>query len=184
MEADITQQRWMVNVLGKSWKYVDSSVGQLHSQSISFGATLCNFTSLTDWLTKLRDVWSPLLQTDQQILCSCEIKSFINVTTNHTEVYSMFTNFLISACSPVLFNPLEPALIQIIFTNSVRTSKKTQHFTVTKINRLMLFKETLFISTITPNPTRLCGQSSLLNHEVLHTATYSWALKGWMPYIT
>jgi hypothetical protein len=40
-----------------------------------------------------------------------------------------------------MINPLKPKLVLIIFKNSVRTAKKTQHFTITKINWLMLFKE-------------------------------------------
>jgi hypothetical protein len=32
-----------------------------------------------------------------------------------------------------------------IYKNSVRTAKKTQHFTVKKINRLMLFKEIIAV---------------------------------------
>jgi hypothetical protein len=35
---------------------------------------------------------------------------------------------------------LKPKHVQIIFNNSVRTAKKTPHFTVTKINWLTLFK--------------------------------------------
>jgi hypothetical protein len=31
-------------------------------------------------------------------------------------------------------NPLKPKLVQIIFNNSVRTAKKTQLFTIAKIN--------------------------------------------------
>jgi hypothetical protein len=38
-------------------------------------------------------------------------------------------------------NPLKPKLVQILFKNSVRTAKKTQHFTITKINWLTLFKD-------------------------------------------
>jgi hypothetical protein len=41
----------------------------------------------------------------------------------------------------MLFNPLKPKLVEIIFKNSVRTAKKTQLFTITKINWLKLFKE-------------------------------------------
>jgi hypothetical protein len=41
--------------------------------------------------------------------------------------------------SPFL-NPLKPKLTCIIFKNSVRTSKRTPHFTITNINWLMLFK--------------------------------------------
>jgi hypothetical protein len=33
----------------------------------------------------------------------------------------------------------------IIFKNSVRTAKKTQHFTITKINWLTLFKEIIAV---------------------------------------
>jgi hypothetical protein len=41
-----------------------------------------------------------------------------------------------------LFNPLKPHLV---FKNSVRTAKKTQHFTITKINWLMLFKKIIVV---------------------------------------
>jgi hypothetical protein len=36
---------------------------------------------------------------------------------------------------------MKPKLVQIIFKNSVRTAKKTQPFTNTKINWLTLFME-------------------------------------------
>jgi hypothetical protein len=39
-----------------------------------------------------------------------------------------------------MFNPLKPKLVQIIFKDSGRTSKRTPHFTITKINWLTLFK--------------------------------------------
>jgi hypothetical protein len=42
-------------------------------------------------------------------------------------------------------NPLKPKLIQMIFKNSVRTTKKTQHFTITKINWLTLFREIIAV---------------------------------------
>jgi hypothetical protein len=38
-------------------------------------------------------------------------------------------------------NFLKPKLVFIIFKISVRTSKRTPHFTITKINWLMLFKD-------------------------------------------
>jgi hypothetical protein len=41
--------------------------------------------------------------------------------------------------------PLKPKLMQIIFKNSVRTSKRTPHFTITKINWLMLLKEIILV---------------------------------------
>jgi hypothetical protein len=39
----------------------------------------------------------------------------------------------------------KPKLVQIIFKKSVRTSKRTPHFTITKINGLMLFKEIIAV---------------------------------------
>jgi hypothetical protein len=35
----------------------------------------------------------------------------------------------------------------MLFKNSVRTSKRTQHFTITKINLLVLFKEIIAVSS-------------------------------------
>jgi hypothetical protein len=40
---------------------------------------------------------------------------------------------------------LKPKFVKIIFKNSVRTSKRTPHFTITKINWLMLFKELIAV---------------------------------------
>jgi hypothetical protein len=40
---------------------------------------------------------------------------------------------------------LKPKLVQMLFKNSFRTSKRTLHFTITKINRLMLFKEIIAV---------------------------------------
>jgi hypothetical protein len=42
-------------------------------------------------------------------------------------------------------NPLKPKLAYIIFKNSVRTAKKTPHFTITKINWSTLFKEIIVV---------------------------------------
>jgi hypothetical protein len=42
-------------------------------------------------------------------------------------------------------NPLKPALVFILFKNPVRTSKRTPHFTITKINWLTLFKEVIAV---------------------------------------
>jgi hypothetical protein len=49
-------------------------------------------------------------------------------------------------------NPLEPKLVYIILMSSVRTGKKTPHFTVTESNRLTLFKE--IISVYSENHTK------------------------------
>jgi hypothetical protein len=40
---------------------------------------------------------------------------------------------------------LKPKLVQITFKDSDRTAKKTPHFTVTKINRLTVFKEIIAV---------------------------------------
>jgi hypothetical protein len=72
-------------------------------------------------------------------------------------------------------------LAQIIFKNSDRTAKKTQHFTITKINWLTLFKET--IAVYSENHTKLinilCGPNAeSLNIKAGGTNSYHWALKG------
>jgi hypothetical protein len=36
-------------------------------------------------------------------------------------------------------NPLKPKLVEIIFKNTVRTAKKTQHFTIKNFNLFILF---------------------------------------------
>jgi hypothetical protein len=41
--------------------------------------------------------------------------------------------------------PLKPKPVSIIFRNSVRISKRTPHFTITKINWLIMFKEMIVI---------------------------------------
>jgi hypothetical protein len=43
--------------------------------------------------------------------------------------------------------PLKPKILQIIFKNSVRTSKRTPTFTITKINWLTLFREMIAVYT-------------------------------------
>jgi hypothetical protein len=57
----------------------------------------------------------------------------------------------VAPCNPVdidrslgatyfVLNPLKRKLVQIIFKDSVRTSKRTPYFTITKIDWLTLFK--------------------------------------------
>jgi hypothetical protein len=43
------------------------------------------------------------------------------------------------------FNPLKPKFVYMLFKNSVRTSKRTPNFTITKINWLMVFKEIIAV---------------------------------------
>jgi hypothetical protein len=54
-------------------------------------------------------------------------------------------------CCEERFSRLKPKLFQIIFNNSVRTSKKARHFITTKINWLMMFKETSAVYPQSPH---------------------------------
>jgi hypothetical protein len=56
------------------------------------------------------------------------------------------------------FNPLKPKLVKIIVKNSVRTSKRTQHFAITRIDLLMLFK--VILPVYTDNRTNSYVQNS------------------------
>jgi hypothetical protein len=81
----------------------------------------------------------------------------------------------------MLINPLKPKLFWTIFENSVRTAKKTQHFTITKTNWLTLFKDIIpvYSENHTKHINTLSGQNSeLVNDEVCGTHTYHWVLKG------
>jgi hypothetical protein len=72
-------------------------------------------------------------------------------------------------------NPLKSKFVQIIFKNSVRTAKKTQHFTITKINWLTLFLE--IIAVCSENHTKPINIKELLTVEAGGTYSYHWALK-------
>jgi hypothetical protein len=73
-----------------------------------------------------------------------------------------------------MFNPLKPKSIYIIFMNSVHTTNKILHFTIKKINWLMLFKETVAVYTENHN------NPSTQNAELLivKATGYHSALKG------
>jgi hypothetical protein len=65
----------------------------------------------------------------------------------------------------------------MLFKNSVRTSKRTQHFTITKINWLTLFKE--IITGYTENHTKPINKNaSPLAAEGAGTYNNHWGLKG------
>jgi hypothetical protein len=44
-----------------------------------------------------------------------------------------------------VIKPFKPKLVKSLCKNSVRTSKRTPHFTITKTNWLMLFKEIIAV---------------------------------------
>jgi hypothetical protein len=55
--------------------------------------------------------------------------------------HSNTTVTLVATVAP----PSSTAAILLLFKNPVRTAKETQNFTVTKINRLTLFKEIIAV---------------------------------------
>jgi hypothetical protein len=66
----------------------------------------------------------------------------------------------------------------MLFKNSVRTSKRTPHFTITKINWLTLFKE--MISVYPENHTKPTNTiAALPTAEAPGTYSYQSALKGY-----
>jgi hypothetical protein len=70
----------------------------------------------------------------------------------------------------------------MLFKNPVRTSKRTPHFTITKINWLTLFKEIIAVcseNNAKPiNRLQRMGNAELLNVKDDGTYNYHWALKG------
>jgi hypothetical protein len=63
----------------------------------------------------------------------------------------------------------------MLFKNSVRTSKRTPHFTITKINWLTLFKEIITLNT--ENHTEVKVQMELLSVKAAGTYKYHPDLK-------
>jgi hypothetical protein len=60
-------------------------------------------------------------------------------------------------------NPLKPKSIDIIFKTSTRTAKKTQLFTISKINWLTLFKE--IIAVYSENHIKLINTKCRVNEH-------------------
>jgi hypothetical protein len=52
-----------------------------------------------------------------------------------------------AACENVLseINPLNPQFVEIVLKNLVRAANNTQHFTITKMSWLMMFKEEIAV---------------------------------------
>jgi hypothetical protein len=73
-------------------------------------------------------------------------------------------------------NPLKPKLVCILFKNSVRTSKRTPHLTITNINWLMLFKE--IIAVYSENHAKPTQNAALLTVKADGSYSYRSALKG------
>jgi hypothetical protein len=65
----------------------------------------------------------------------------------------------------------------MLFKNSVRTSKRTPHFTITNVSLLTLFKELMYVYSQNPT-TRKYKTRSLLNVKAAGAYNYHLALKG------
>jgi hypothetical protein len=67
----------------------------------------------------------------------------------------------------------------MLFKNSVRTSKRTPHFTITNINWLMLFKEIIAVYSDSENHTKHINTNAELLIDIAGgTYSYHGALKG------
>jgi hypothetical protein len=88
------------------------------------------------------------------------------ITLKFLEMCSIICKHNILMCKQKIWQPqLNPLIYGIIlFKNSVRTAKKTPHFSVTNINRLTLFKEiTAVYSEDNTKPINIfCGQNAEL----------------------
>jgi hypothetical protein len=75
--------------------------------------------------------------------------------------------------------PIEAENCPDIFKNSVLTAKETSRFTITKINRLTLFKEifAVYCENHTKHTNTLCKNMQLVNVKTGGTYNYHWALK-------
>jgi hypothetical protein len=65
----------------------------------------------------------------------------------------------------------------MLFKNSVRTSKRTPHFTITTISWLMLFKEIIAVYTEAHTKQKI-QNSALLIVQAGGINSYQWVLKG------
>jgi hypothetical protein len=65
----------------------------------------------------------------------------------------------------------------MLFKNSVRTSKRTPHFTITTINWLMLFKEIIAVYSEDYAKEEI-QNAALLTVKADGSYSYRWALKG------
>jgi hypothetical protein len=89
-------------------------------------------------------------------LCSVSlvvVQNFVGcvITANNvilkcdTEVMPLDMGLPEGRSSGLKLKPVKRKLIQVMCKNSARATKKTPHFTVTKINRLTLFKEIIAV---------------------------------------
>jgi hypothetical protein len=98
----------------------------------SWISSLCNFINYPVTSPPLGpNILLRTLFSNTLCLCSC-LNERNQVSHPHK------TTSRIMSC---IFYPLKPKVVYVLFKNSVRTSKRTPHFTITRINWLTLFKE-------------------------------------------
>jgi hypothetical protein len=88
-------------------------------------------------------------------------RSLSSATTVKTQLNLPLTYNYLQKPSYII-KSLKPKLVLILFKHSVRTAKKTLHFTITKINWLTLFKEIISVYTYNHMKpiNRLCGYNA------------------------
>jgi hypothetical protein len=91
-------------------------------------------------------------------------------------VYFIFVIDTATYFTAFSFNPLKPKLLLTTFKNSVRTSKRTPHFTITNINWLILFSE--MIPVYSKNHTKSTEAKCNVIIKARGTYSYHSALKG------
>jgi hypothetical protein len=78
----------------------------------------------------------------------------------------------------ILFGPFQLKLAETIFKNSVCTTKKAPHFSITKINLLTLFKKIITVYTEIHMKQTNKNNADFLIVEAGGTFNYHQALKG------
>jgi hypothetical protein len=78
------------------------------------------------------------------------ILHIIKCLMSHYSILSLFLVFYLFFIYLMKFSvswisSLKPKLFEVMFKNLICTTKRTQHFSVTKISSLMLFKETIVV---------------------------------------
>jgi hypothetical protein len=132
----------------------------------NFHSYLCsNVLSLTYLALGFRkNIWTEWVALHWCIMFDKTHDSFLGGYYACTRLVSSFVDdsatCILHNCQVI--NPLKPTLVWIIFTDSVRTSKRTPHFTIRKISWLTLFKQ--IITVYTKNYTKPINKKCRLSY--------------------
>jgi hypothetical protein len=108
---------------------------------ILLSLTVFIFIHFTLWKTNLFVLIIAILRLQLIVICRNKYVAFCE---SHCD-FSIIAQLFVNNCLSYVINPLKPKQVKIIFKNSVRTAKKAQLFTITKINWLTLFKEIIAV---------------------------------------